>query len=111
MRECRTTDDRLFDFVDGIDPDLESHVAQCDHCQDFLAELWIGELATDLSQPVLRQIRFDEFLQELGQLTMDVATTMGRAFVAYGPGADEALDEAPGKADPANLPGTEDDEE
>jgi hypothetical protein len=89
MRDCRTTDDRLFDFVDGIDPDLESHVESCDHCQEFLAELWIGELTTDLSQPVLRQIRFDEFLRELGQLTADVATAFGRAIVAYGPAADQ----------------------
>lgn len=89
MRDCRTTDDRLFDFVDGIDPDLEGHVESCDHCQEFLAELWIGELTTDLSQPVLRQIRFDEFLRELGQLTVDVATALGRAIVAYGPAADE----------------------
>ena len=78
MRDCRTTDNRLFAFVDGIDPDLESHVESCEHCQEFLAELWIGELRTDLSQPVLRQIRFDEFLDELGRLTMDVAIAFDR---------------------------------
>ncbi len=107
MRECRTTDDRLFNFVDGVDPDLESHVAGCDHCQEFLAELWIGELPMDLTQPVLRQIRFDEFLREIGQLTMDVATAMGKAFVAYGPGADDqsATPEA------ASLPPNGEDEE
>ena len=88
MRVCQTSDERLFAFVDGIEPDLESHVATCDHCQEFLAELWIGELTTDLSQPVLRQIRFDEFLREIGQLTMDVAGALGRALLAYGPGAD-----------------------
>lgn len=98
MRACHTTDDRLFDFVDGIEPDLEGHVESCDHCQEFLAELWIGELTTDLSQPVLRQIRFDEFLRELGQLTVDVATAFGRAIVAYGPAAD----------DDAGRPGTTD---
>ena len=107
MRDCHTTDDRLFDFVDGLDPDLESHVASCDECQEFLAELWIGELPMDLSQPVLRQIRFDEVLSELGQLTMDIATAMGRAFMAYGPGIDEAHD-VPGEV---GLPQTGEDEE
>ncbi len=88
MRDCRTPDDRLFAFVDGIEPDLESHVATCDECQEFLAELWIGELQTDLRAPVLRQIRFDEFVRELGQLTAEVLGAMGKALVEYGPGAD-----------------------
>ena len=107
MRDCRTTDNRLFDFVDGLDPDLEGHVASCDECQEFLAELWIGELPTDLAQPVLRQIRFDEFLRQLGQLTMDVATAMGKAMIAYEPGIDEVL----ATADDASLPAIGDDEE
>lgn len=106
MRDCRTTDDRLFAFVDGVDPDLESHVESCELCQEFLAELWIGELRTDLSQPVLRQIRFDEFLRELGQLTMDVAVAFGKAVVTYGPGGDTEIE---GRA--IILPATEDDEE
>ena len=55
MRACRTSDDRLFAFVDGVETDLESHVETCDHCQEFLAELWIGELQTDLSASVLRR--------------------------------------------------------
>ena len=88
MRDCRTTDERLFAFVDGIEPDLEAHVADCDECQEFLAELWIGELRTDLTTPVLRQIRFDEFLREVGQLTADVIGALGKALVEYGPGAD-----------------------
>jgi hypothetical protein len=92
MRECRTSDDRLFAFVDGLETDLEGHVATCEYCQDFLAELWIGELQTDLSDSVLRRIRFDEFLRELGQLTMDVAGAMARAVVTYGPASDEFND-------------------
>jgi hypothetical protein len=88
MRTCRTPDDLLFAFVDGVQPDLEEHVAGCDECQEFLAELWIGELGADLTRPVLRQIRFDEFLRELGQLTADVVGAMGRAIIVYGPGAD-----------------------
>jgi len=39
MRDCRTTDELLFAFVDGIEPDLGGHVATCEHCQEFLAEL------------------------------------------------------------------------
>lgn len=114
MRECRTTDDRLFAFVDGIETDLETHVETCEHCQDFLAELWIGELQTDLSEGVLRRIRFDEFLRDLGQMTMDVAGAMAKALVAYGPGLDESalldLDDDGMEGGPGS-PATEDDEE
>ena len=92
MRDCHTTDERLFAFVDGIEPDLETHVADCDACQEFLAELWIGELNTDLTAPVLRQIRFDEFLRELGHLTAEVIGALGRALVEYGPGTDLNVD-------------------
>ena len=44
MRSCQTTDDLLFAFVDGLDESLDDHVASCDECQAFLAELWQGEL-------------------------------------------------------------------
>ncbi len=100
MRDCKTPDDRLFAFVDGVEPDLEGHVESCDECQEFLAELWIGELQTDLATPVLKQIRFDEFLRELGQLAIDVAEAMGRAAVQYGPGTERAsFDDDPNESD------------
>lgn len=86
MRECRTSDERLFAFVDGIETDIEAHVETCEHCQEFLAELWAGELQTDLSESVLSRIRFDEFLREVAGLTLDVAKAMGWAVVEYGPG-------------------------
>lgn len=114
MRGCRTSDDRLFAFVDGIEPDLEGHVATCDDCQEFLAELWIGELRTDLTAPVLKQIRFDEFLREIGQLTMDVAGAMGRAALEYGPGTERGLfgmGDADGTPKTTSFPSSEDDEE
>lgn len=96
MRDCRTPDEILFAFVDGSQPGLEEHVAGCDECQEFLAELWIGELKADLRIPVLRQIRFDEFLREVGQLTADVIGAMGRAFMTYGPGTDETREDNEG---------------
>lgn len=115
MRECQTSDDRLFAFVDGIETDLETHVASCDHCQEFLAELWVGELQTDLSDSVLRQIRFDEFLRQVGKLTLDVAGAMGRALVEFGPGREDpfefADEDESGAAGDANLPVAEADEE
>jgi hypothetical protein len=115
MRECRTSDDRLFAFVDGIETDLETHVATCEYCQEFLAELWVGELQTDLSESVLQRIRFDEFLREVGQLTMDVAGAMGRALIEYGPGRDatspggSVVDD--GEVNTGKLLSSEDDEE
>lgn len=112
MRDCRTSDDRLFAFVDGIEADLEGHVETCDHCQEFLAELWIGELQTDLSESVLRRIRFDEFLRELGQLTMDVAGAMAKAVVTYGPGMDEpAFNDEDEAGAVAGVDSAEDDQE
>ena len=109
MRECRTSDERLFGFVDGLESDLEEHVATCEYCQEFLAELWAGELQSDLSESVLRRIRFDEFLRELGRLTTDVAAAMARAVIEYGPGTEETPSgDVGGKAE---LPGAAYDEE
>jgi len=81
MRECGITDDRLFGFVDGLDETLDEHVAGCDECQTFLADLWIGEAPHDFTEPVLRQIRFDEFLVAAAKLGIDVLGAMGRAFI------------------------------
>ena len=114
MRECRTSDDRLFAFVDGLETDLETHVSTCEYCQEFLAELWVGELQADLSESVLQRIRFDEFLREVGQLTMDVAVAMGRALIEYGPGRDTASPGSVvnhGEGSTGKLLASEDDEE
>lgn len=88
MRTCNTTDDLLFAFVDGHDESLDDHVGTCDECQAFLAELWQGELTQDLSEPVMERIRLGEFVAEVARFGLDVAAAMGRAAVAYGPGAD-----------------------
>lgn len=104
MRDCGVSDDRLFEFVDGIETTLDEHVATCDECQAFLAELWIGEAPHDLAEPVLRQIRFEEFLIAAAKLGLDVASAMGQAFLHLGPGVDAARDRteppAPGGAQP-----------
>ncbi len=88
MRSCRTSDELLFAFVDGVDSTLDDHVAECDECQQFLADLWSGELGGDLSEPVMRTIRFDEFLISTVRLGVDIAIAMAKALVEYGPQAD-----------------------
>jgi hypothetical protein len=92
MRTCHTTDDRLFAFVDGVEladvEDLDAHVATCDECQAFLAEVWEGELGHDLREPVMRRIRFDQFLSEMVGLGVNIVSAMGRATAEYTFGTD-----------------------
>jgi len=92
MRTCHTTDDRLFAFVDGVDlaefQDLDAHVATCEECQAFLAEVWEGELSHDLREPVIRQIRFDQFLSEIVGFGVNIVSAMGRATAEYTFGVD-----------------------
>ena len=90
MRDCRTSDELLFDFVDGIDVSLDEHVASCDECQGFLAELWQGELDTDLTEPIMHRIRLSEFAADVARMGADIMAAFGRAIVAYGPGVAEA---------------------
>jgi len=92
MRACHTTDDRLFAFVDGVEladyQGLDAHVTTCDECQAFLAEVWEGELSHDLREPVIRRIRFDQFLSEMVGLGVNIVSAMGRATAEYTFGAD-----------------------
>lgn len=83
MRSCATADERLFAFVDGLDETLDDHVGGCDECQAFLADLWIGELKTDLADPVLRQIAFEKFLGDVARLGIDVAVGMAQGAIEY----------------------------
>lgn len=92
MRSCQTSDDLLFAFVDGLDESLDDHVATCDECQAFLAELWQGELTADLTEPVMERIRLAEFVANVARFGADVAAAMGRAVVEYSPGAGEMLE-------------------
>lgn len=96
MRSCNTSDDLLFAFVDGLDESLDDHVATCDECQAFLAELWQGELPGDLSEPIMERIRLAEFVANVARFGADVAAAMGRAAIAYGPrlDADPATDDS-----------------
>ena len=122
MRTCHTTDDRLFAFVDGVDlagfQDLDDHVATCDECQAFLAEVWEGELSHDLLEPVIRRIRFDQFLSEIVGFGVNIVSAMGRATAEYtfgvdggratDPAGDDALEADAGDAASSEV---EDDEE
>lgn len=89
MRSCKTSDDLLFAFVDGLDSTLDEHVATCEECQEFLAELWQGELTADLSKPVLDRIRLAEFVAEVAKFGADIVAAMGRGILTYGPGVGE----------------------
>lgn len=89
MRACHTSDDLLFAFVDGLDSTLDEHVATCDECQEFLAELWQGELTEDLSEPIMERIRLAEFVADVARFGADIAAAMGRGLLTYGPGVDE----------------------
>jgi hypothetical protein len=75
--------------VDGIDSTLDEHVAECDECQEFLAELWQGELTADLSKPVLDRIRLADFMAEVAKFDADIVAAMGRSILTYGPGVSE----------------------
>lgn len=86
MRTCNTTDDLLFAFVDGLNEGLDDHVATCDECQSFLAELWQGELTEDLAEPVMARIRLAEFVADVAKFGFDIAAAMGRGIMTYGPG-------------------------
>jgi len=117
MRTCHTTDDRLFAFVDGVDlaefQDLDAHVATCEECQAFLAEVWEGELSHDLREPVIRRIRFDQFLSEIVGFGVNIVSAMGRAAAEYAFGVDDThregrSDDAPeADADPADAAASE----
>ncbi len=95
MRSCNTSDDLLFAFVDGLEESLDDHVATCDECQAFLAELWQGELTEDLTEPVMQRIRLAEFVADVARFGLDIASAMGRGLMTYGPGAVAADDSDP----------------
>ena len=54
-----------------------------------LAAIYEGELDADLTEPVIRQIRFDQFVREVVSLGADIAVRMGSAAVEYSVGRDD----------------------
>jgi len=87
-RACLVRDDQLVAFAAGYEFDLDEHVATCDECQAFLAELWDGELQNDLVQPVVQYLRLELYLIDVMRTGGGLAATMARALLRY---ADPAL--------------------
>lgn len=82
-RVCDVRDDQLIAFAGGVEFDLDEHVATCDQCQDFLAELWDGGLDHDLVEPVVQMIRLELFLIEAAKLGSGIVADMLQAFITY----------------------------
>ena len=86
--ECGTRDTDLIAFADGVST-LDDHVATCDYCQTFLAELWSGGLERDLAEPVVRALRFEEFMGEVGRIGFDLVARFAEAMMTYLGGREE----------------------
>ena len=84
-RSCEVRDDRLIAFAGGVDfeIDFDEHVAGCDECQTFLAELWEGGLDHDLVEPIAAMIRLELFLIEAAKLGSGIVADMLQAFARY----------------------------
>jgi hypothetical protein len=99
LRSCGVADGVLYDFADGLmidsgrvavpEIDVDAHVANCDECQAYLAELWDGELATDLVEPVLRIVELERFLIDLTKLGAGIVGRFIEAAKRYGLGVDD----------------------
>ncbi len=79
-----------------------------------LAAIYQGELEADLTEPVIRQVRFDQFVREVVSLGADIAVRMGSAAVAYSVGRDDerpASTDEPGSDDEYPIPDSPDSEE
>ena len=76
-------DEQLIAFAGGVEFDLDEHVATCDQCQDFLAELWDGGLDRDLVEPVVQMIRLELFLIEAAKLGSGIVADMLQALITY----------------------------
>ena len=82
-RACLIRDDQLVAFAAGYEFDLDEHVADCDECQAFLAELWDGELENDLVQPVVQYLRMELFLIDVARTGTGLAARMAKAMLRY----------------------------
>ena len=82
-RDCAVRHDQLVAFAGGVDFDLDEHVATCDQCQDFLAELWDGGLDHDLVEPIVAAIRLELFLMDAAKLGGGIVADMLQALITY----------------------------
>ena len=80
---CGTDSVDLDGFAFGDGPILEQHVAECAVCQERLAEIWVEQPPSDLAEPVLRTLRFEEFLVEATTLAGGVVGAFAAAVMAY----------------------------
>ncbi|MBT8211815.1 MAG: hypothetical protein HKN80_02300 [Acidimicrobiia bacterium] len=86
MTVCAITDIQRIDFAEGADDSIDEHVMTCDECQDFLAELWHGQLQTDLSEPVMRVVGLEEFVIAVIKEGGGILARIGKALRVYGMG-------------------------
>ncbi len=86
MTACTITDVQRIDFAEGIDDSIDEHVMTCDTCQAFLADLWQGELQTDLSEPVMRVVGLEEFVIAVLKEGGGILARIGEALRVYGMG-------------------------
>jgi hypothetical protein len=99
-RNCGVADGVLYDFADGLtvdsgrvtvpEIDVDAHVANCDECQAYLAELWDGQLEIDLVEPVLRIVELERFLIDLTKLGSGIVARFIEAAKRYGLGVDDS---------------------
>ena len=86
MTACAITDIQRIDFAEGVDDSIDEHVMTCDECQAFLAELWHGQLQTDLSEPVMRVVGLEEFVIAVIKEGGGILARIGEALRVYGMG-------------------------
>jgi hypothetical protein len=86
MTSCGITDIQRIDFAEGVDNSIDEHVMTCDECQGFLAQLWEGQLAKDLTEPVMRMVGLEEFFIAVIKESGGILTRIARALRVYGMG-------------------------
>ncbi len=85
---------------------LDSLLAQLDASDESVADtapgpaplavIYEGQLENDLADPVIRQIRFDQFVRAVVSMGVDIAARMGSAALEYSVGSDETADAGDG---------------
>ncbi len=86
MTACSISDVQRLASAEAIDDSIDEHVMTCDECQSFLAELWHGELQTDLSEPVMRVVGLEEFVIAVIKEGGGILARIGEALRVYGMG-------------------------